>query len=197
MALEDILTKEAIDDIYKDIYTSREYRKLADKYQSLKAQGNIAQAVIYAKKMKQYEIGVFEGIARRYVDRQMMMQDWVSSMTPEDRIKMNVLSYGLFMMTDVFEMFIMDVNTIVKKYSGGKTHAFDKLNESLKESKKVISSFDGWLTDNKESKIFGSVSDNLYEMLYNKANSLVNKIRSYEEQVKRKAKNDEQVAKGC
>lgn len=194
MDLEKMLTKEAIDEIYKDIYASKDYRKLADKYQECRRSNNIAQSIIYAKKMKDYELGVFEGIARRYVDRQMMMQNWVSSMFEEDRKRMNTLSYGLFMMADVFELFIMDVNTIIKKYSGGKTKAFDKLNEILNESRNVISSFDGWLTESKESKIFGSVSDNLYEMIYNKANSLVNKLRKYEEELNKKATSDAEVA---
>lgn len=60
--MENFLTKEQIEEIYKDIYAQPEYRKMAEKHKRFKISGNIAQALIYAKKMKDYEVGVFEGI---------------------------------------------------------------------------------------------------------------------------------------
>ena len=44
----------------------------------------------------------------------------------------------------------------------------------------LVSKFDNQINDEKASFLFGQMSDNLYEMVYNKASSYVNKLRSYE-----------------
>lgn len=194
MELEDILTKEAIDEIYKDIYASREYRKLTDKYQKLKMQGNIAQALIYAKKMKAYEIGVFEGIARRYIDANRIAFGMVSAMPEDDRKTLSVLTYGVYMMSDVLESYIMDINRLMKKNTDRNVHGFDKLNEAIKEAKKVVTHFDKLINDKKTTTLFGYMTDDLYKLIFNKSSSYYNKLNKYAEDVDKKAASNTEVA---
>lgn len=194
MELEDILTKEAIDEIYKDIYASREYRKLADKYQKLKMQGNITQALIYAKKMKAYEIGVFEGIARRYIDANRIAFDVVSAMPKDDRKTLSVLTYAVYMLSDVLESYIMDINRLMKKNTDRNVHGFDKLNEAIKEAKKVVTHFDKLINDKKTTTLFGYMTDDLYKLIFNKSSSYYNKLNKYAEDVDKKAASGTEVA---
>lgn len=194
MELENLLTKEAIDEIYKDIYASKEYRKMADKYQQLMKTGKLAQAVIYAKKMKDYEIGVFEGIARRYIDSHRITCDWVSAMPENDRKNLSILSYAVYMLSDVLDNYIMDLNRLMKKHTDHRVYGFDKLNQAVKEARKVVVHFDGTIGDEKATSLFGDVADNLYKMAFNKASSYYNKLKKNAENVNKKAASDAKVA---
>lgn len=189
-----MLSESDIKEIYKDIYASREYRKMADKYQQLNIQGNYAKAAICAKKMKEYEIGVFEGIARKYIDKNRLMHDWVSAMSEQDRKNLSILSYSIFMLSDVLETFIFDVNSLLKKYSDRKTVGFDKLNEALKEARKVVAHFDATMDDDKASYIFGDCSDNLHKLIFNKASSYMNKLKAYAKETNKNTPRDAKVA---
>lgn len=194
MELENLLTKEAIDEIYKDIYASKEYRKMADKYQQLIKTGSVAKAVIYAKKMKDYEIGVFEGIARRYIDSHRITCDWVSAMPENDRKNLSILSYSVYMLSDVLDNYIMDLNQLMKKHTDHKVYGFDKLNQAIKETRKVVTHFDGTMNDDKALSMFGDLSDKLYKMIFNQASSYYNKLKDHAENVNKKAASDAKVA---
>lgn len=194
MELENILTKEAIEEIYKDIYASKEYRKLADKHQQLIKTGKVAQSVIYAKKMKDYEVGVFEGIARRYIDAHRITCDWVSAMPENDRKNLSILSYAVYMLSDVLDNYIMDLNLLMKKHTDHRVYGFDKLNQAVKEARKVVVHFDGTIGDEKATSLFGDVSDYLYKLIFNKSSSYYNKLKKHEKNVNKKAPRNAKVA---
>lgn len=136
--MENFLTKEQIEEIYKDIYAQPEYRKMAEKHKKFKISGNIAQALIYAKKMKDYEVGVFEGIARRYINANRITCDWLSAMPESDRKFLSILSYAVYMLSDVLDSYIMDLNQLMKKHTDHRVYGFDKLNQAVKEAKKSL-----------------------------------------------------------
>lgn len=173
-----ILSKENIKAIYYEIYASRQYREMIDKFQKHNLNGNLVQATLMARKMKEYEIKVFEGIAKKYISINNVTDDIISSMNENDRKILNVLSNGLYLISDVINSIVIDVNTILNKYSNGKACNFDKLQELLMETKGLIKHFDTNLDHEKASILFGSMSDNLYKMIYNKANSYINKLES-------------------
>lgn len=192
--MENFLTKEQIEEIYKDIYAQPEYRRLAEKHKKFKISGNIAQALIYAKKMKDYEIGVFEGIARRYIDANRITCDWLSAMPDNDRKFLSTLSYAVYMLSDVLDCYIMDLNQLMKKHTDHKVYGFDKLNQAIKEARKVVTHFDGTINDEKATSLFGDFADDLYKLIFNKSSSYYNKLKKYEESINKKAARNAKVA---
>ena len=192
--MENILSKIDIEEIYKDIYAQPEYRKLAEKHKKFKIGGNIAQALIYAKKMKDYEIGVFEGIAKRYIDANRITCDWVSSIPEDDRKYLSILSYSVYMLSDVLDNYIMDLNGLMKKHTDHKVYGFDKLNAAIKEARKVVTHFDGAMNDDKALSMFGDLSDKLYKMIFNQASSYYNKLKVHAEKTDKKASRHAEVA---
>lgn len=189
-----MLSEIDIKQIYEEIYASPDYRKMADKYQKFRTSGNFAQMYVMAKKMKDYEIGVFEGIARRYIDKLRITNDWVSSMSDEDRKNLSILSYAVYMLSDVLESFIMDINLLMKKNTDSRVYGFDKLNEAVKEAKKVVTHFDKSMCDEKALSMFGDVSDDLFKMVFNKASSYTNKLSDYAKKTNKNTPRHAEVA---
>ena len=154
----------------------------------------MAQAVIYAKKMKDYEIRVFEGIARRYIDAHRITCDWVSAMPENDRKNLSILSYAVYMLSDVLDNYIMDLNLLMKKHTDHRVYGFDKLNQAVKEARKVVVHFDGTIGDEKATSLFGDVSDELYKLIFNKSSSYYNKLKKHEKSVNKKTARNAKVA---
>lgn len=194
ITMENILSKIDIDEVYKDIYAQPEYRKLAEKHKKFKISGNIAQALIYAKKMKDYEVGVFEGVARRYIDANRITCDWVSAMPENDRKYLSILSYSAYMLSDVLDNYIMDLNQLMKKHTDHKVYGFDKLNIAIKEARKVVTHFDGTMNDDKAISMFGDISDKLYKMIFNQASSYYNKLKDHAEKANKNTSRNAKVA---
>lgn len=180
MEAQEILSKEAIDAVYKEIYASREYRKMADAYQDHRLNGNVVQSMRIAKKMKDYEVEVFEGVARKYLSKERVTAQMILSMSDEDRKNMNILANSLLLMADVLDSLVVDANSILKKYTGQKSTDFEKLNNLAKETKSLVSYFDNHLDNEQAQFLFGEMSDNLYKMTFNKAKSFINKLKKYE-----------------
>lgn len=192
--MENFLTKDQIEEIYKDIYSQPEYRKMAEKHKRFKISGNIAQALIYAKKMKDYEVGVFEGIARRYINANRITCDWLSAMPESDRKFLSILSYAVYMLSDVLDSYIMDLNQLMKKHTDHRVYGFDKLNQAVKEAKKVVAHFDVTINDEKAASLFGDFADDLYKLIFNKSSSYYNKLKNYAENINKKAARNAEVA---
>lgn len=192
--MENFLTKEQIEEIYKGIYAQPEYRKMAEKHKKFKISGNIAQALIYAKKMKDYEVGVFEGIARRYINANRITCDWLSAMPESDRKFLSILSYAVYMLSDVLDSYIMDLNRLMKKHTDHRVYGFDKLNQAVKEAKKVVAHFDVTINDEKAASLFGDFADDLYKLIFNKSSSYYNKLKKHAEKANKKTPQDAKVA---
>lgn len=194
MEVENILSKEAIDAVYKEIYASREYRKMADAYQKHRLNGNVVQSMRIAKKMKDYEVEVFEGVARKFINRERITAEMVHSMSEQDRNTMNILANGLLLISDVLDTFVFDANTILKKYTGQKSTDFEKLNNLAKETKSLVKYFDNHLDNEFAQFQYGECSDNLYKLTFNKAKSFISKLKKYEEEITKKAPRHAEVA---
>lgn len=194
MTMENILSNVDIEEVYKDIYAQPEYRRLAEKHKKFKISGNIAQALIYAKKMKDYEVGVFEGVARRYIDANRITCDWVSAMPDNDRKYLSILSYAVYMLADVLDNYILDLNGLMKKHTDHRVYGFDKLNQAVKEARKVVTHFDGTINDEKATSLFGDFADDLYKLIFNKSSSYYNKLKKHAENSNKKVARNAEVA---
>ena len=181
------ITEDVRQNVMREIYANPTYISLNKKYQEHRKQGNFAQSMMYAKKMKNFEMEVFSVIAKKYINRHNIMQGVVDSMGDEDKEKMNIYANALYLVSDVLDAMITDTNSILRKYDACDASGFDKLSNVLKETRGLVAHFDTLMDNEKASDIFGSCSDKLYKLVFNQASSYVNKLRRYAEGINKKA----------
>lgn len=188
------LNQQTIEEIYKDIRSSKQYMKHAQLQSQYKKSGQWAKAALEGKVLKDMEQAVWAEVAKQYIDRTQMTYDIVSSMSEGDRHNMNILANAIVMLADVLDVLVMDTNSILKKYVSGRSTEFDKLKTALSEAKGIVSYFDNKIADEKAADMFGRCSDNLYKLIFNKASSYVNKLEKYAEEINKKAASVSKVA---
>lgn len=192
---EVIITKELKDEILRQARTNHRYMALSAAYQQHRMKGEWNQARLICQKMKQIEDKVFEEVVRNYKYERKEMTDIISPMSKEDRNAMNIYANGLIMISDIIENMIIDMNSLVKKYHPDmRVISFNDLGKLAKESKKQVAMFDGINKDDYVTNLFGSTADNLYEMVYNKVQSFVNKVNRHAEGIDKKATRNAEVA---
>ena len=185
---EVIITKELKDEILKRVRTSKNYMRLSAAYQEYRMTGKYLQAKLVCKKMKEIEDKAFEEIIRNYKYEKREMTDIISPMSKEDRDIMNAYANGIIMISDVIEVMISEINQTVKKYHPDMmVTSFNELERLAKEAKKQVSFFDNTYKDEYVTNLFGTTADNLFEMVYNKAKSFVNKVKAHAENTHKKA----------
>ena len=188
------LNQQTIEEIYKDIRSSKQYIKHAQLQSQYKKSGQWARAALEGKILKEMEQAVWAEVAKQYIDRTQLTMDVVASMSDDDRHKMNIFANAIVMLADVLDNLVMDTDSILKKYVSGKNTEFDKLKSALSEAKGIVSYFDNKIADEKAADMFGQCSDNLYKLIFNKASSYVNKLKKYEEKLNSKTSRNAEVA---
>lgn len=181
------ITEDVRQNVMREIYANPTYISLNKKYQQHRKQGNFAQALVFSKKMKNFEMEVFSVIAKKYINRHNIMQGVVDSMGDEDKEKMNIYANALYLVSDVLDAMITDTNAILRKYDACDASGFDKLSNVLKETRGLVAHFDTLMDNDKASDIFGQCSDKLYKLTFNQASSYVNKLRRYAEETNKKS----------
>ena len=181
------ITEDVRQNVMREIYASPTYISLNKKYQAHRKQGNFAQSMVYAKKMKDFEMEVFSAIAKKYINRHNIMQGVVDLMGSEDKEKMNIYANALYLVSDVLDAMITDTNAILRKYDACDASGFDKLSNVLKETRGLVAHFDTLMDNERASVIFGECSDKLYKLTFNQASSYVNKLKRYAESVNKKS----------
>ena len=186
--MQNLITPEIRKQVMQDILAHPEYRKLNEKYKTLRNSGNFMQASFVMQKMKMLEAKTFGVVAKKYIDSEKMTHETIASMTEEEKDKFTYISNGLFLMADVFDSMIMEAEAIMKKYGFGENHMFKEFRTSLKEAKKAVYRFDNMLQDDDASMLAGQMSDDLYKLVYNKASSFTKKLIKNSEKKSRKKK---------
>lgn len=195
MKLDDInIPDELIEAVYNEIHSSQQYIKLKKQYDTLSMRREYAKAMIVKKKMENYEVEVLDGILKTYVAKRRISEGIVESMSMEDRKTMNTLANAMLLLSDVLDAMTMDAQSVMKKYTNGRITDFEKLNNVLKETKSLVSYFDGQLKDEKAQLIFGETSDDLYKLVFNKSKSFVNKLKKHAENINKNAPSPSEVA---
>lgn len=192
--MKDIFTKDELDSIYKEIRLNPHYMKHARRYDQYKKHGQIMQAALEMKIMKEIEVQAFELVAKERIDVWEKVKKVIEGMTDEDRHFLNVMSNSMRMIADVVEVFIMDTNSTLKRYGLKPIKEYDKLQDVMKEAKACVRTFDTLTKDEKVISLFGDSCDNLYKLIFNKASSFVNKVKKHEESINKKTARDAKVA---
>ena len=189
-----VITEDVRKNVMREIYANPTYINLNKKYQRYRKQGDFAQALVYSKKMKNFEDEVFAMIAQKYINKHNIRQGIVDSMSEEDKKKMNILANAMYLLSDVLDSMITDTNRILKRYDACDTTGFDKLSAALKEATGLVIHFDALMDNDKASTMFGECSDKLYKLVFNQSSSYVNKLKRYAEDINKKTASVSEVA---
>lgn len=188
------LPQELIEGVYKTINENAHYKKLKESYEYCHKKGDYLQAMLASKKIKEYEAKALEAELKSYKFKKAISERIVDSMSEEDRKELNVLGSSMVIVVNVLDALMINVQRVVEKYGNIKVTNFVKLQESLKETRALIPHFDSCLNNEKASYLLGTMSDNLYEMTYNKAKSYITKLKKHEEYTNKKNSASSEVA---
>jgi hypothetical protein len=194
MDVNSILSKDEIEQIYKEIRLNPEYLKHQHKYNQWVRQGDYMKAHFEQKVMKEMEIKTFEIVAKQRINIWEIVKEKIAHIPDEDKQYLNISSNALRMIADVIEVFIMDINTIMKRNGLNDVDEYNKLQNALNEAKSCVRVFDNLTNDEKVINMFGDGCDNLYKLVFNKASSFVNKVKKYEESAKKKSTHQKKIA---
>lgn len=121
---------------------------------------------------------LFEKVVREYMrlsEEESKVELNNIPMSEADRVEMQTIGVVLFMACDLIETAILDANDLLHRYD--KTLQYDMFND-INQLKKMVKSKLAFFKKNSgymESASWGDTCDNMYEMLTNKARSLVRK----------------------
>lgn len=189
------LPKDIQELVLKEIYATSKYMNLAATYQHHKAKGNMMQAMMAKKMMRDVEEKVFEEFFKEAYRTQVSMFEITKDMSKEDQLTINSYANGIMLLADVLDNIIIEMNQLVKRYKPDmKVVAFDDLNGVIKEAKKTVYTFDMNARDEYASDLFGITGNNLFQMIINKSKSFVKKLGEYEKKNKNDKKVDDAVA---
>ncbi len=189
------LPKDIQELVLKEIYATPKYMNLAATYQHHRAKGNMMQAMMYKKMMKEVEDNVFKEFFNEAYKTKISMYEIMKGMNQEDQLTMNSYANGIMLLADVLDSIIGEMNQLVKRYKPDmKVVAFDDLNAMIKEAKKTVYTFDMNARDEYATDLFGITGDNLFKMIINKSKSFVKKLGEYEKKNKNDKKGDKDAA---
>ena len=189
------LPKDVQNMILDEIHKTEKFMKLASTYHALKIKGQFAQAHLINQKMREIEESVFREFLRETTKAREAMSNILSPMNEEDKASMNAYANGLMLLSDVIEVFVSEMNQIVKKYRPDmRVTSFDKINYLSKEAKKNVLLIDRTLKDEYMENLFGDTADKMFGLIYNQAKSFCTKLNKHAERVDKKAKSSSKVA---
>lgn len=177
------------------IRKTKQYGQLAAAYQQHRMRNNITQASIVKKEMVNLEQKMLDAIAKNYKRETYPISAIVDGMSKEDRDDMNGYANAIMMMSDVLEVIISEMNQKMKIYKPDfHIQAFDRLYQLSKEAQRQVLHFDSKCSDTYSNNLFGTMSDELYEMIMNKAMKFCRKMNEHKERLKSQPKENEDVA---
>lgn len=117
------------------------------------------------------------------------MNDLIEDMSEEDKETMAAYCNAFIMVSDILETFIMDAEQLIKKYHPGTDFVmFNELNMVAKEAAAMVRMIDQYKDDDFYMNNYGDMTDNLYEMITNKARSFYRKVKRHSESMEKKKK---------
>lgn len=137
-----------------------------------------------ATELKQKMQGIEERAIREYLENYEgeteSMASLMVEMTSEDRNTINVCTNAIILICDVIETFTMDFNEVLKKYHPDyRLEMYDKIMQVGKEAKAHVK-FMSDCTDSIYQCSFADSADDVTELVRNKAQSLIRKIKARE-----------------
>lgn len=174
------LPKQVKDDMIKMISTSDEYQAIMKVRNRLLKERRYIEAQRETKRLKDIEDKTINRFLEKYSYIKQDVDTIVDNMNEEDQERLGAYVNGIVMLADVLETMIMESNAIFNKYAPDtRINSFDKLQQTARESANVVRMLDGNNNDEFYVNHYGDMTDNLCEMIVNKARSFYRKIKRH------------------
>ena len=150
---------------------------------------NYIQAINMAAKIKRVEDDIINKFLQKYQAERVQVNEYMKQMSKEDRDEMIMYSNCVPMLADLIEVCVVEMNKVLKRYDNSATIVhYDKLITAAKEAGDALK-FMYEVTDYDFQCDFADGAENMEELFFNKARSLMKRNRSrseYRESVRQK-----------
>ena len=160
------------------MYKNEQYQEMVRKKAEAIKTGRYVVAAMLAKDIKEIEKKVLQNCIDEWQHQRKTVAEIMANCTKEELHEHNVLVNMLYVLTDMIESSVMDLNDIISKYDPKrKVILFDELNACLKQTKIVMKDMAG-ATDNIYQIQFGDTADDIRQLIFNKVSSMLIKVQS-------------------
>ena len=160
------------------MYKNEQYQQLVSKKAAAIKTGRYVVAAMLAKEIKELEEAVLKNCINEWQHQRKTVAEIMKDCSKEELHEHNVLVNMLYVLTDILESSVMDLNDIISKYDPKrKVILFDELNACLKQTKIVMKDMAG-ATDNIYQIQFGDTADDIRQLIFNKVSSMLIKVQS-------------------
>lgn len=176
MEIQD-LTRNKIESLRKAFFNNKEVKEkeaLADRYA---LEGRYFESYKLRKELHD----LFIKCEQAYVDKCNNAEKEIklieTNIPPQDMREITKRILSLFMCCDIIDALILDINEILHKHDKGfRFNQFDEFQELVKSSRDKLE-FLHQNTEYRDSDVWGNVNDDMYRMMVNKANGILNKYK--------------------
>lgn len=181
--------------ILKELRSRDEYKKLEARKAELYMSFRFAEANRIIKLIKDMEEQSIKTYIDYYIGESKAVSELINDMSEEDRDRMNTYGNMMIMVCDIIETVNIEMNQLLKKYHPTfSVTSFNKVAELSGEAHNIVKLLMRYSSDEYYTNTYGTVTDNLFEMCFNKAKSFIGKIKKNEERAYKKAAKNAKVA---
>lgn len=183
------IPEDIADMIRMEVRSREKYQDIVKKRNQLILYRRYVEATDLSARLKDMEDKALYAWLEYAANQAVPMNDLIGSMSEEDKENMASYCNAFIMVSDILETLIMDAEQLIKRYHPGTDFVmFDDLNKTAKKGSAMVRLLDQYKDDEFYMNNYGDMTDNLYEMVTNKARSFYRKIKRHEESVNKKKK---------
>lgn len=150
-------------------------RKMEDKFNKYRQRGQYIQAMQMRAKIEDVKARVFDKFVARLDRTAERVNLYDTKMTPAQRETMNTLCVTLFMACDIIDSAVVDMKETIKAVDAKMEFIlFDDIKQVIEQARAKIQLMNS-ASDVAQNVIWGDTADNMYEMIQNKARSVIRK----------------------
>lgn len=150
-------------------------RKMEDKFNKYRQRGQYIQAMQMRAKIEDVKARVFDKFVARLDRTAERVNLYDTKMTPAQRETMNTLCVTLFMACDIIDSAVVDMKETIKAVDVTMEFImFDDIKQVIEQARAKIQLMNS-ASDVAQNVIWGDTADNMYEMMQNKARSVIRK----------------------
>lgn len=150
-------------------------RKMEDEFNKYRQRGQYIQAMQMRAKIEDVKARVFDKFVARLDRTAERVNLYDTKMTPAQRETMNTLCVTLFMACDIIDSAVVDMKETIKAVDATMEFIlFDDIKQVIEQARAKIQ-FMNSASDVAQNVIWGDTADNMYEMMQNKARSVIRK----------------------
>lgn len=175
--------------IRMEVRAKEKYQEVVKKRNQLLLHRRYVEAASLSAGLKDMEDKALYAWLEYAANQAVPVNDLIESMSDEDKEVMASYCNALMMTSDILETLIMDSAQLIRKYHPHTDFVmFDELNMVAKKAAAMVRMLEKYKDDEFYTNNYGDMTDNLYEMIFNKARSFYRKVKRHSDSLDKKKK---------